>query len=231
VLATSAMSNFEPLLQRVILEVMRHPADQAAPDTPVFQSEARSDLLLLSLSSSQGIDRLVEDSRADSRMASVAPGAVLRAGLPMLALAILPASILFAERVLVVGVLPDGALLAAALVLLLMSLLEWPLTAVASIVLDEMSGGGEEGQRAIYLYPLVQLPRVLPLFAALLLTLVGVPILPPLLWLAAIGWSFLLAAGLWGALYDWRGGQLLTGGLIPVVYQLLILVGYLFVRG
>jgi hypothetical protein len=30
-------------------------------------------------------------------------------------------------------------------------------------------------------------------------------------------------------LYDWRGGQLIAGGLIPVVFQLLILLVYLTV--
>jgi hypothetical protein len=232
VLITSAASNFEPLLQRVILEVMRHPAEQAASaETPVFQSDARSDLLMLSFNSSQGIDRLAEEAKADDTTRALAPGRLLRAILPMAAVALLPALILLAERAVVLGVLPDGRLIGTAAVLFLMSLLEWPLIAVASIVLDEMSGGGEDGNRAVYLYPLVQLPRVLPLLGALLFTLVGVPALPTLLWLAAIGWSFLLAAGLWGALYDWRGGQLLAGGLVPVVYQLFILVGYLFVRG
>ncbi len=61
--------------------------------------------------------------------------------------------------------------------------------------------------------------------------MLSVPSLPSLLWLAAIGWSFVLAAGLWGALYDWKGGQLLAGGLVPVAFQLLLLVGYLVVRG
>ena len=61
-------------------------------------------------------------------------------------------------------------------------------------------------------------------------TLLGVPALPVLLWLAAIGWSFVLAAGLWSALYDWRGSQLLLGGVAPVVFQLLVLLAYLFVR-
>jgi hypothetical protein len=231
VLLTSAMSNFEPLLQRVILEVMRHPADPSAPtETPVFQSDARSDLLLLSFQSSTAIDKLAEDAKADERTKEIAVGRLLGVARPMIWLALLPALILFCSRAFVLGVLPDARLVITALVLFLLSLLEWPLVAIVSIVLDEMTGGGEEGNRALYLYPLVQLPRSLPLLGALLLTLVGVPVAPTLLWLAAIGWSFLLAAGLWGALYDWRGGQLLTGGLVPVVFQLFILIGYLVVR-
>jgi len=70
---------------------------------------------------------------------------------------------------------------------------------------------------------------LLPLVGALIIVLLGVPLLPVLLWLVAIGWSFLLAAGLWEALYDWRGGLLLAGGLVPVAFQLLILLGYVVV--
>jgi hypothetical protein len=231
VLATSAMSNFEPLLQRIVLEVMRHPSTPTVEDeTPIFQSDARSDALLLSFQSSTAIDRLVEESKATPDTMALQLGRVLHAARPMLLLALLPALILFGERALVQGVLPDVRLLASVLVLFLLSLLEWPLVAIVSIVLDEMSGGGEEGNRAVYLYPAIQLPRALPLLGALVLTLLAVPVLPTLLWLGAIGLSFLLAAGLWGALYDWRGGQLLAGGLVPVVFQLFILIGYLVQR-
>ncbi|HWQ15597.1 MAG TPA: hypothetical protein VNL77_22540 [Roseiflexaceae bacterium] len=231
VLLTSALSNFEPLLQRVILEVMRHPGEHETPtDSPIFQSEARSDLLLLSFQSSAAIDRVVEEAKADEETKALSAGRVLRAARPMVWLALLPALMLFGERALVLGVLPDARLVITALVLFLLSMLEWPLVALGSIALDEMTGGGEEGNRAVYLYPLVQLPRSLPLLGALVLLLVGVPAAPTLLWLAAIGWSFLLAAGLWGDLYDWRGGLLLAGGLIPVAFQLFILVGYLIVR-
>ncbi len=115
------------------------------------------------------------------------------------------------------------------LVLFLLSLLEWPLVCLLSVILDEMSGGGEEDNRAFYLYPWTQLPRLLPQVGGLVMILLGIPILPVLFWIGAIGWSFLLAAGLWEALYGWRSGQLLAGGLIPVVFQLLILLAYIIV--
>jgi len=63
----------------------------------------------------------------------------------------------------------------------------------------------------------------------LVLVLIAVPFLPVLLWLVAIVWSFLLAAALCEELYDWRGGQLFAGGLVPVVFQLLVLLAYLVV--
>ncbi|KPV54423.1 hypothetical protein SE17_03845 [Kouleothrix aurantiaca] len=67
------------------------------------------------------------------------------------------------------------------------------------------------------------------LLYALVLVLLGVPILPVLLWLGAIVWSFLLAAAMSEELFGWRGGQLIAGALIPVVLQLLTLLVYLFI--
>lgn len=104
------------------------------------------------------------------------------------------------------------------------------LVSLAAVALDEMSGGGEDGLRPLYLYPQVQQPRLFLMLAALIVLLLGAQPLASLLWLGAIGWSFWLAAGLWSALYDWRGGQLIGGGLIPVVFQLILLIGYLVVR-
>ncbi|HMO57793.1 MAG TPA: hypothetical protein PKC19_10570, partial [Roseiflexaceae bacterium] len=145
-------------------------------------------------------------------------------------LGLLPTLIFLADTSVLQGIIPDGRMLAIAVVIFFLGLLEWPLVATAVTVLDEMSGGGEEGNRAFYLYPVTQLPRLLPLGVALIALLIGVSWLAPIFWIAAIVWSFLLAAGLWGALYDWRGSQLLTGGLIPVLYQILMLIGYLLAR-
>lgn len=230
ILITSAISSFEPLLQRIILEVTRAQSERAAlTEAPILQSEASSSALLLTFRPGTTIDKLVEESRADESAKTFAPARLLRAAGPMVWLALLPALLLFADRVIQQAILPDGRVLVAMIVLVLLGLLEWPLVCLVSEALDEMTGGGEEGQRVFYLYPLIQLPRLLPLVGALLMVLLGVPILPVLLWLGAIGWSFLLAAGLWEALYDWRGGQLLAGGLVPVAFQLLILLAYVLV--
>jgi hypothetical protein len=230
VLITSAISNFEPLLQRIILEVTRIQSERATlADTPILQSEARSPFLLLSFRPGTTIDRLVEESREDESTKDLKPARLLRAAGPMFFLALMPALLLFADRVIQQGVLPDGRVLVAMIVLVLLGMLEWPLVCLVSEALDEMTGGGEEGQRVFYLYPLIQLPRLLPLAGALVMVLLGVPILPVLLWFGALAWSFLLAAGLWEALYDWRGGQLLAGGLVPVAFQLLILLAYILV--
>src|SRR4029078_4383995 len=124
----------------------------------------------------------------------------------------------------------NGTIIGGMIVLSLLGMLEWPLVALTLTTLDDMTGGGEEGYRGFYLYPTIQRPRLLPLAGALIMILLGLPFLPVLFWLGAIVWSFLLAAGMCESLYDWRGGQLFAGGLVPVVFQLLILLAYLIVN-
>jgi hypothetical protein len=230
ILITSALNTFEPLLQRVVLEITRHQGGQPAlADAPIFQNEARSPFLLLSFRAGVAIDQLVAELRENEESKALSPVRLMRAARPMFWLALPPALLMFCDRAIRQGILPDGGLLGGMIVLFLLSMLEWPLVCLISVILDEMTGGGEEGNRAFSLYPLTQLPRLLPLTGALIMVLLGVPILPVLFWIGAIGWSFLLAAGLWEALYDWRSGQLLAGGLVPVVFQLLILLAYLVV--
>jgi hypothetical protein len=228
VLVTSALSNFEQVLQRVVLEVSRQTGG-TPDDTPLLQSDARSNLLLLSFRSSAAIDQLVAESREDEQTKVIEVRRLTGAAGRMAWLALPPALLLLFDRAIQQGILPSITLIVTVVVLFVLGMLEWPLVGLALTMLDEMTGGGEEGNRAFYLYPTSQLPRLLPQLGALLLVLLGVPILPVLLWLGAIVWSFLLAAALSEELYDWRGGQLFAGGLIPVVFQLLILLAYLIV--
>ncbi len=231
VLLTSAISGYEPLLQRVVQEVARHQNVQGDLDeSPLFQSDAASPLLFGSLRAATSIDQQVEAARETADTERFSTPLLLRAAGPMAWLALFPALLLLADRTLAQGVLPTPFLLIVAVLVFLLGMLEWPVMALAASTFDEMSGDGEDGNRPFYLYPPTQLPRVIPLAGALMFTLLGVPALPVLLWLAAIGWSFVLAAGLWSALYDWRGSQLLLGGVVPVVFQLLVLLAYLFVR-
>lgn len=228
VLMTSALSNFEAVLQRIILEVTRSQSGlPVASDRPILQNEAYSPLLMMSFRAGTAIDRLVTASREDEQTKVLVPARLWRAFGPMAWLALPPSLLMFSEHAILQGILPDVRLVIGMFALFLLSLLEWPLVCLATLMLDEMTGGGEEGYRAFYLYPLAQLPRLLPLVGALIMVLLGVPFLPVLFWLGAIVWSFLLAAGIWEGLYNWSGAQLLTGGLVPVVFQLLILLAYL----
>ena len=229
VLMTSALANFEQVLQRVLLEVTRHAEGTAQASQPILQSEARSNMLLLSFRSSATIDKLVAEAREDETTAKADTRRLLGLAGTAVMLALPPALLLVFDRAIAQGILPSVALVVSAIVLVVLGLVEWPIVGIALTTLDEMSGGGEEGNRALYLYPTSQLPRLLPQVGALVLVLLGVPILPVLLWLGAIVWSFLLAAAMSEELFGWRGGQLIAGALIPVVLQLLTLLVYLFI--
>lgn len=232
VLLTSAISGFEPLLQRTVLEVTRHQNVQGDIEgSPLFQSEAYSPLLYTSLRGANAIDRQIEDSRETNETTEFKTPLLLRSAGIMFWIALMPALLALADRAIRQAIVPLPFLFVAIAILFVLGMLEWPVVALAASTYDDMSGGGEEGNRPFYLYPATQLPRVIPLAFAIVFTLLGVPVLPILLWLTAIGWSFLLAAGLWSTLYDWRGSQLVVGGLVPVIFQLLLLLAYLFVLG
>ncbi len=232
ILVTSALSNFQPLIQRVLLEVTSAQAQrQQQPDEPpLLQQESPSWMLLLAFKAGVALDQLVALFRDDAVSRTVQTPALLRAAGPMLWLALPPVLLLLIEKVLLGGTPPSLGITFQALLLWLIGMLEWPLVCLLAMVLDDTTGGGEEGYRAFYIYPRSQLPRLFALLAALLLVLAGVPLLPLLVWLGAIVWSFLLAAGLWEALYGWKGSQALLGGLIPVVWQMLVLLVYLLVQ-
>jgi hypothetical protein len=230
VLVTTALSHHDAIMERVILEVTRAQSELHTPaDAPIVQSDAPSPLLLLTLRAGPTIDQLVEDIQQDNDTLASNFRMMLRAARPMALLALLPALLGFTDYAFSQGLVPNTRLLLAMFVVFLVGFLEWPLIALGALTLDELAGRGEEGYRPFYLYPLVQLPRALPLVGAIVLMLLGLPFLPLLFWFGAIFWSFLLAAGLWEALYGWRGGQLLAGGLAPVIYQLLLLLVYLLV--
>jgi hypothetical protein len=222
-LVTSAISYFQPLLTHALHRIA--PLErEGAP--PILQQEARSWLLWLSLQRRPALAALVEEARDDETTKGFSMRGLLAAARPMAGVALLPALLL-----VVYGLLADQpptfGLVGGAIALWLFGMLEWPLVALVSVLLDENTGGGEEGYRALVVYPRSQLPRVLPLLAAVFMQIVGLPVLPVLAWVGAIAWAFWLAAGLFETLYEWRGSQAVLGGLLPVIWQLLLLIGFL----
>jgi hypothetical protein len=222
-LVTSAISHFQPLLTHALHRIA--PLEQeGAP--PILQQESRSWLLWLSLQRRPALDALVAETRDDPATKGFSLPPLLAAARPMAGVALLPALLL-----VVSGLLgdqpPTFGLIGGALALWIFGMLEWPLVALVSVLLDEQTGGGEEGYRALAAYPRSQLPRALPLLAAVIMQIVGLPVLPVLAWVGAIAWAFWLAAGLFEALYEWRGSQAVLGGLLPVIWQLLLLIGFL----
>ncbi|PDW01910.1 hypothetical protein [Candidatus Viridilinea mediisalina] len=224
VLIASQINNFEPLLGEALHQLA--PLEETEGQPPILQQEARSWLLWLMLDRGAAIHALVNEARATMESQTFELKRALHSAIPLILIALMPA-LLFAVTSLLAASPPSLWLLVAVLFLWFFALLEWPLFSQLSMLLDQKSDGGYEGARAYYLYPLSQLPRLLPLLVALLLQIIGVPLLPILLWIGATVWAFMLTSALCKELYGWEGNQLLLGGLLPVVWQLLLLIVYL----
>jgi hypothetical protein len=224
VLLTSALDNFQALVQHALERIAPY---ERADRPPILQQDAPSWLFWLAGGSRSGADALVHQLRGDDESRRLDVARTLSVLGPMLAIAAPPALYIVLDALLWRGYPPGAGAFAAAFIIWLFGIIEWPVVAVLSVLLDDNTGGGEEGYRAIYGYPLSQLPRLLPLLAGALLLLLGLPLLTILLWLAAIGWAYWLGASFFGALYGWQGSQRSLGGLMPVVYQLLVILIFL----
>lgn len=223
VLITSAISNFQPMLEHALGQISALGGESSAA---VLRQDARSPLLWMAFGGKAARAALVEEARADAATRKLNLAGLLPATRAMAAVTLPPALLLFLGGLL--RDQPPGlSLIFGTLALWLFGMLEWPLVGLISVLLDDNTGGGEEGYRAFYLYPASQLPRLIPLVAALIFQSVGAPLLPALAWIAAIAWSFWLGRSLWETLYEWDGSQAILGGLLPVFWQLLLLVGYL----
>lgn len=223
------MQPFEPLMQRIALELTR----RQQPDQPVrLRDDAPGWMLLLALRPADALDRLVLLHETDDDMPQgLEWGAVARAATAMLWNALGPALLLLTYWMMYKGLLFSFQVPLMLVLALIWGMTEWPLAAFLSSSLDQMVGAGNKGYQALYLYPTAQLPRLLPLVLALLLTLMGFPNLALLAWAGGIAWSGLLTAGLWEALYGWRGMSLLGGSVMTVFFQLLTFLGVLVLRG
>ncbi|MGQ9925864.1 MAG: hypothetical protein ACUVS4_03245 [Chloroflexaceae bacterium] len=224
-LITSAIGRFGPLVSDMLQRLVRL---EQAGGTPILQQEARSWLLWLALGRRPALEALVAQGRDDATTKRLAAAWLWPAARTMALLALLPALLLLLHGLLGDRV-PTPGLALGVLGLWVFGMLEWPLVALITVLLDERTGGGEEDLRALALYPGSQIPRLLPLLGALLLLVVGTPVLPVLAWVGAIVWAYWLTAGLCETLYEWRGSQAILGGLLPVLWQLLLLIAFLVV--
>jgi hypothetical protein len=220
---------FEPLMQRIALELTR----RQQPDQPVrLRDDAPGWMLLLALRPADALDRLVLLHQTDDDMPQgLVWGAVLRATTAMLWNALGPALLLLTYWMMYKGLLFSFQVPLMLALALIWGLTEWPLASFLASSIDQMAGAGNKGYQGLYLYPTAQLPRLLLLVLAVLLTLMGFPNLALLAWAGGIAWSGLLTAGLWEALYGWRGVALLGGSVMTVFFQLLTFLGVLVLRG
>lgn len=238
IFVTSAMSNFEFVMQQVVLPVAQLQArrEQEAemrgidPPEPILQQESQSWLLRLTFKPRLAVGALIEQAREEMLPTELQATLAWRVAPPMIWVALLPACIFLANGLFVRGVFPNVALGVSAVLLWVIGLLEWPLVCLVLVLLDESTGGGEEGYRGFYLYPVVQLSRVLLLLCALTLIILGWPAIALVSWFGAIMLSGFLNASLWNQEYDWKGSQMVLGGLAPVLWQLMVLLAYLLAQ-
>lgn len=225
VVITSAISNFQPMLEQALGQIV---ALEEAGGPTVLQQEARSRLLWHAMDDRTALAEMVSAVRADPDTRTLQPATLLPAGLLMAALA-LPPALLVLLAGLLGDVVPGWGMLFAALGIWIFGMLEWPAITYGSTILDAKTGGGEDGYRAVPLYPISQLPRLLPLLVAIVAQIAGIVVLPVLAWIGAMVWTFWLARNFWEALYEWRDSQAILGGLLPIGWQLLVLIVYLVV--
>lgn len=223
VLLTSALSTFEPLLHQIVLEVSRGKRNVESEEG-ILVEDAPAWLLRLLFKPSDAIDRLVAAYAKKPATTTLMYQGLLGAATPMLWLAGLPTLMLLVELVINRSLLPTPGRLFAAIFFFIFCLIEWPLVAGIAQLMEQNLEDDAQRARPFYLYPTVQLPRLIVMIAALICVLLGVPLLPTLLWLGAAVWSFLLTAGLWEGLYGWSGTKLLAMGAIPAVYQFFTLL-------
>ncbi|WP_129628604.1 hypothetical protein [Candidatus Oscillochloris fontis] len=225
VVITSAISNFQPMLEQSLGQIV---ALEEAGGPTILQQEARSTLLWHAMDGRGAREAMVSVVRSDPDTRTLRIPTLIPAAARM-ALIALPPALLIVLAGLLGNVVPGWGILFAALGIWLLGMIEWPMITLASTLLDEKTGGGEDGYRAVPLYPTSQLPRLLPLIAALVVQIAGIVVLPVLAWIGAMVWTFWLARGFWEALYEWRDSQAILGGLLPIVWQLLVLIVYLVV--
>ncbi|MBV9789387.1 MAG: hypothetical protein JOZ51_14480 [Chloroflexi bacterium] len=220
---------FEPLMQRMALELTR----RQQPDQPLkLRDDAPGWLLMMAVRPADALDRLVMQYQSDDDMPqALEVPALLRAGMIMLWNAAGPAALLLIYWMMYKGLLISAQVPLMLIIAVIWGMTEWPLAGFLASSLDQMVGIGNKGYQGLYMYPTAQLPRLLPLAVAILLTFMGFPNLALLVWFGGIVWSGILTAGLWEALYGWRGAALIGGSAMPVFFQLLTFLGVLVLRG
>lgn len=221
--------NFEPLMQRVALELTR----RQRPDQPLkLRDDAPGWLLMLAARPALALDRLVQRYEQETDVPQgldIRP--TLHAASRMLWIAAGPALLLLIYWMMYKGIVVSAQVPLMLVLALIWGITEWPLASFMASSLDQVVGAGNKGYQGLYMYPTAQLPRLLPLGIAVLLTMMGFPTLALVAWAAGIAWSGLLVAGLWEALYGWRGLPLLGGSFMTIFFQILTLVGVIILRG
>ena len=226
VILTSALSTFDALMQQIVLEVSRGQRHVEREDG-LLNEDAPAWPMRLTFKAGETLDRLVSHYDQDAESAKFNYPRLIEASRPMLWIAGLYTAILLVSQ-LINNVLPPAPqLIITAVFFFIFCLLEWLLTAGLAKALEQNSDVDAHRNRPLYIYPIVQSPRILPLLGGLILVLLGLPWLAALVWIGTAFWSFLLTAGLWDSMYGWDSTKFFVMGAVPAVYQLIMMLVWL----
>lgn len=143
----------------------------------------------------------------------------------------LPLGLMFAVPALIDGDRwPDFGMILGGIGFWLAGLLEWPLVVLISLIIHGALDNDQEQAHIFTFYPLVQMPRLLPLLLALMCLIINLPWLAAILWLASLAIAYWVTAALWVDVYEWEGAQVILGGLLPAIWQLFVMVGFWLLR-
>jgi hypothetical protein len=158
-------------------------------------------------------------------------GSRLWASVRAMALVALPLGLMFALPALIDGNRwPNLGIIIGGFGFWMAGVLEWPLIVLISFLIQGNFTEEQEQAHIFTLYPLIQLPRLLPMLLALIGLLVNLPGLAVICWFVALAIAYWVTAALWVEVYEWDGAQAIIGGLLPVIWHFLVMTGFWLLR-
>jgi hypothetical protein len=158
-------------------------------------------------------------------------GSRLFAAIRAMTLVALPLGLMFTLPALTDGdYWPNPGIIIGGIGFWMAGMLEWPLLVLISFLIQGNVTEEQEQAHIFTLYPLVQLPRLLPMLLALISLLVKLPWLAAICWFAALAVAYWVTAALWVEVYEWDGAQAIVGGLLPVIWHFFVMTGFWLLR-
>ncbi len=158
-------------------------------------------------------------------------GSRLWASVRAMALVALPLGLMFALPALIEGNRwPNLGIIIGGFGFWMAGVLEWPLIVLISFLIQGNFTEEQEQAHIFTLYPLIQLPRLLPMLLTLIGLLVNLPGLAVICWFVALAIAYWVTAALWVEVYEWDGAQAIIGGLLPVIWHFLVMTGFWLLR-
>ncbi|GIV93328.1 hypothetical protein [Chloroflexus aurantiacus] len=224
VVLVGTMTNWADLIVRCAERLNHLPPIK---ETPRFQPAAFAPNLQLIGQPVATIKAMAVELAAGERSIS----SLLWAAARSMLLVSLPVGLMFSLPALIDGDRwPNMGMILGGLAFWLAGLLEWPLIVLISFLIHGNFTNEEDQARIFAFYPLVQMPRLLPMLLALVCLLINLPWLAALFWFGALAIAYWVTAALWVEVYEWDGSQAILGGLLPVIWNILVMLGFWLLR-